>query len=120
MRASPKTHNQLKVLVMSLKEFFFGKIPLLVAKSLREEPGRWKSDDTFPTTYVLHRDDGMTVWVANSVYGIEVTARSGRSWGGVTGWSSFGLSPGHWLIALAADPLRRKKPTARDFAADFA
>ncbi len=105
---------------MSLKEFFFGKIPLLVAKSLREEPGRWKSDDTFDTTYFLTRDDGMEVWVANSVYGIDVTAPSGRTWGGVTGWSSFGLSPGHWLIALAADPLCRKKPKQRELAADFA
>lgn len=90
----------------SLARMFFGEVPLMTADSINEHPTTWHADphidrDGYP--YRLHHDSGVSVWIANRQYGIEVKWPGEREWGGVTMLSALGLSPGHWLISIAAD-----------------
>lgn len=97
----------------NINRAFFGEIPLRVARSLREEPTRWSHDGLrMSQVYELRHDSGLILWVANGTYGMRVENKNAR-WGGVTGLSSFGLSPGHHLLRRAADKWLRA------FAADY-
>ena len=91
------------------KRVFFGETPLLIARSLRDEPAAWIHDSSEwrREPYKLHHRGGVALWIANGSYGMQVRVGdrlSGEAqWGGVTMISTFGLSPGHHLLRRAAD-----------------
>lgn len=87
----------------------FGRVPLAVARSLREEPETWSRDndhDPYLThTYELTHVSGVKVWVNQGASGVFVSAVGCGCWGGDGVLSTLGLSPGRWLIWSAAKPL---------------
>jgi hypothetical protein len=91
---------------VSLAELFFGRLPVAVATSLRDEPEAWRdSHDDNPfadRAYRLVHRNGTELWVGNRAYGIQVNVPGCRKWGDVTVLSSIALSPGHHLIWRAA------------------
>lgn len=86
----------------ALKRLFFGELPLVIARSFRDEPDAWRDADAgnpcFDETYKATHRNGATVWLANRSYGVTVRVPGCAPWGDVTALSAFGLSPGHHLI----------------------
>jgi hypothetical protein len=94
-----------------LRTLFFGETPCAVADLLKADPDGWKYLSTLnPEPFEIRHSSGLTVWVSNGSYGVNVTAPRSTTWGCVTFLSSFGLSPGHWLIWNAYRRWRRTHP----------
>jgi hypothetical protein len=94
-----------------LRTFFFGETPCAVADLLASDPGGWQYRGTMADTpFEIRHASGLTVWIANDSYGVSATAPHAKTWGWVTWRSSFGLSPGHWLIWNAYRRWRRTHP----------
>lgn len=87
-----------------LARLLFGEVPCVLAKSLRDRPDQWRA-----TNFELVHATGLEVWTANSVYGCSVNKGNRTLWGGVSALSTFGLSPGHWYLKLAADGWVRRR-----------
>lgn len=86
-----------------LRTLFFGAIPLATARSLDTQPERWTEYGFGGKVYRLHHESGLSVWVGNGPFGVDVSSAAGAVvWGGVTTASAVGLSPGHHLISRAA------------------
>lgn len=87
----------------ALKVMFFGETPVVIAEDLRRNPLDWRpSTERNPLllrAYRLERrGSALNVWIASSWWGVTVYSRGAALWGGVTVLSTFGLSPGHWLL----------------------
>lgn len=74
----------------------------LVVQSMREHPEDWRVDH-----YEAKHKSGITVWIANSYYGMEIKG-GGAHFGGVGLLASFGLSFRHWQLYFAARKLRNR------------
>lgn len=92
----------------ALANFFFGPIPVLVAKLLRANPNAWtlSSDEA-------HGLNGISVWISNGPGGVSVYSGRCKFWGGVSFLSAWYLSPGHWLIWSAFRHVKRVQFTAK-------
>lgn len=94
--------------VEALKVWLCGRDVLTTARCLRREPNAWSDDSrSMGNPYRLTHTSGLSVWVANSVYGMGidgtgVSHHRPRIWGGVTFLSTFGLSVRHWILWAAA------------------
>ena len=108
-----------ETVLRSLAWLFFGRAPCAVAYSLKNKPQEWTSLLTGEKLYELKHKSGIIVWVANSVWGVDVfktdpditgrlLEKKTKLWGGLTIISAFYLSPGHWLIWNATKPWRAK------------
>jgi len=75
----------------------------VVVASLRDHPEEWRSDRF---GFEIVHESGMTVWIANSIYGMEIKGRHG-SWGGDGLLSSLGLSWRHWRLYFACRKFAR-------------
>lgn len=84
-----------------LKRILFHPVPLAVARSLRDDADSWEVSNC-----TLSHKSGVTLWIGNLAYGMQVysdKARTQSVWGGVTFRSTFGLSPSHHLLRRSAD-----------------
>lgn len=102
-------------MTLSLKVIVFGRIPVAVAHSLKSTPEKWSLGYG---AFEVGHNSGISVWIASGVHGVAVYRDGARCtggalvWGGVTGLSALGLSPGHHYLHHAVNRWLRR--TRRD------
>lgn len=78
--------------------------------SIDNEPAAWEPNYHSGKLFsIIHSRSGLSVWCANSVYGMEIKERRFGTvlWGGVGFLSSFGLNLNHWILWAAVNRWRR-------------
>lgn len=94
-------------MIEAFKKWFFGNDVLALYRSIREDPDAWVADRSIfsedKVYFLTHQKTGLLFWVANRPYGMAIKRCYGGDElaGGVTGLSSMGLSPSHWLMDRA-------------------
>lgn len=96
---------------MSLRELFFGRIPVAIAQDLKTRPEKWRDE----LSRLVRADGDVHIWVGNRSWAVSVhkgwsLEDVGKAWGGVTLLSTSYLSPGHLYIWRAVKRWRNEPP----------